>query len=629
MKYNSFYVAALGLLFFVSCSESKKDTPKPKAENIMTALPFTNIGLVDINGFKKTTGNWKIVGGVYANTNEDKMLSSEEGAGILVNLPNDEQKDNLHTVFEHGDLELELDVMMPKGSNSGLYFQSRYEVQLLDSWGVENPKHGDMGGIYQRWDETNEKGEEGFEGFAPRMNASKAPGLWQHLKIIFHAPRFDASGNKTKNAWFEEVWLNGVLIHQNIQLSGPTRGGAGPEEVPMASLMIQGDHGPVALKNIQYKRYGAKTIGFKNLQLQTYDNTDNLFPNLDSVAVLEETSVENIDLKTIANNNSQKIFKYTGLMGIPDSGDYLFDVNVDGGAALLINTDTLINMNGNYNRDSLGLGKINLSKGDVPFTLIYNKHTPWRRHFDFFVEGPEIQKYSLQKAITQETGATDDPDFTIKVGAAPITQRSFWMHKDEKRTHCISVGMPQRINYTYDLEMGSLLTLWGGEFMDAEKMWRGRGPKQLGEPLGAIVSLHGHPEFALLKTKDAKWPDSIAEDSSFKSLGYEFNTADLPRFLYRLNGSEIVNTLVPSSSQRALRRTITVDGSSSLWHKVAQGESIEKLPNGTFIVNDESYFINFAENFDLATTIRNSNGFDELLVEIPQGKQKIEYDIIW
>lgn len=629
MKYTIFYVAALGLLFFVCCSESKKDTPTSKTVNKTTALPFTDIGLGDIGAFKETTDNWRIVGGVYANSDEAKMLSSEEGTGILINLPNKEQNGNLYTTFEHGDLELELDVMMPKGSNSGLYFQSRYEVQLFDSWGVEDPKHGDMGGIYQRWNETKEKGDEGFEGHAPRMNAAKAPGLWQHLKVIFHAPKFDASGNKTKNAWFEEVWLNGVLIHRNIELSGPTRGGAGPEEVPSASLMIQGDHGPVALKNIHYKTYDNQTIGFKNLQLKEYENTDHLFPNLDSLAVLEEISVDAIDLKTIANNNSQKLFQYNGLMAIPESGDYLFDVNVDGGAALLINADTLISMNGNYNRDSLGLGKINLSKGDVPFTLIYNKHTPWRRHFDFFVEGPGIQKYSLQKEIVQEIDNTEGPDFTIKVGSDPLTQRSFWMHKGKKRTHCISVGMPQRIHYTYDLEMGSLLTLWGGEFMDAEKMWRGRGGKQLGEPLGAIVSLHGHPEFALLKSKDAIWPDSIAEDSGFKPLGYEFDTTDLPLFLYRLKGSEIVNMLVPSNSQRALRRTITVDGSSSLWHKVAHGESIKELPNGRFIVNDESYFINFAKDFNLSPTIRHSNGFDELLVEIPQGKQKIEYDIIW
>lgn len=629
MKHSIVYVAALGLLFFVSCSESKKDTPKPKAENSMTALAFADIGLGDMKGFKKAMDNWKIVGKVYADTNEDEMLSSEEGTGILVNLPNEEQRDNLYTAFEHGDLELEIDVMMPKGSNSGLYFQSRYEVQLFDSWGVEDPKHGDMGGIYQRWDNTKEEGNEGFEGFAPKMNAAKSPGLWQHLKIIFHAPKFDAAGNKTKNAWFEEVWLNGVLIHRNVELSGPTRGGMGPEEVPSASLMIQGDHGPVAMKNIQFKKYGDKTIRFKNLKLQEYDNAAQLFPNLDSLALLKDTVVAAVDLKTLANNNSRKLYKYSGTMAIPDSGDYLFDINAEGGAALLINADTLISMNGNYNRDSLGLGKITLNKGDVPFVLIYNKHTPWRRYFDLLVEGPGIQKYSLQKAVEQEGNQIQDVDYSIIVENVPVTQRSFWMHENKKRTHCISVGMPQHIHYTYDLQEGSLLTLWGGDFMDVEKMWRGRGEKQLGEPKGAIVSLHGDPEFAVLENGDAAWPKSSSENPEYKSLGYRFDDEDRPLFLYHLNSSAITNSIVPSDSKRALKRIIAIDGSTSVWHKIADGESVDQLPDGTFIINEESYFIDFGEDSDLKPTIRSSNGLDELVVEIPQGKQKIEYDIIW
>jgi hypothetical protein len=73
-------------------------------------------------------------------------------------------------------LILKLDYMMAKGSNSGIYLQGRYEVQLLDSWGVRNPRPGDNGGIYERWDEARGKGNEGFQGHAPRHNASRAPG---------------------------------------------------------------------------------------------------------------------------------------------------------------------------------------------------------------------------------------------------------------------------------------------------------------------------------------------------------------------------------------------------------------------------------------------------------------------
>jgi len=72
----------------------------------------------------------------------------------------------------------------------------RYEVQLFDSWSVKAPKYSDCGGIYERWDEARGPGKQGYEGHAPLANASRAPGLWQHLHIEFQAPRFDAAGKK-------------------------------------------------------------------------------------------------------------------------------------------------------------------------------------------------------------------------------------------------------------------------------------------------------------------------------------------------------------------------------------------------------------------------------------------------
>ncbi len=629
MKDSLFYLTLLSIIFLVSCSERNAESPIKANVEVITSLPFMDIDLKEMKAFKTGADNWNIVGGVYADRNQDKVLHIEEGTGVLVNIPEEGKKENLYTLFEHGDMELELDVMMPKGSNSGLYFQSRYEVQLFDSWGVKEPQHADMGGIYQRWNEAKAEGEEGFEGFAPRTNAAKSPGLWQHLKVIFHAPKFDASGNKVKNAWFEEVWLNGALIHQDIDLSGPTRSGAGSDEIPKAPLMIQGDHGPVALKNFQYKLYTDQAIGFKNLKLTTYENAAKQFPNLDSLNVLNETEVKALELTTIANNNSQKIFKYTGEMAIPDSGNYLFDLKVDGGAALLINKDTLVSMNGNYNKDSLGLGKISLEKGDVPFTLIYNKHTPWRRYFNVYVEGPKIQKYSLQKVVQPERIQETKQDFSIKVENEPVVQRSFWMHEGEKRTHCISVGMPQGTHYTYDLETGSLLQVWGGDFMDATKMWLSRGEKQLGEPMGFIVSLHGDPEFAFLENEDADWPHNSIENPQFRQKGYEFDSNGIPTFLAQINGSNVTNTLIPSDDERALKRIITVDATTDLWYKIADGERIEELPDGTFIVNNESYYIDFDGNSNLKPIVRNSSGKDELLVKIKTGKQKFNYNIIW
>ena len=223
------------LLLLISCA---KETSIPEefdeSESRMTVME-----LADLSDFDSTSTNWQIAGQVNSIPEEKHSLNMKPGKGILANSPVDGGK-NIFTAFDHGDIDLELDFLMPKGSNSGIYLMGRYEVQLLDSWGVEEPTHGDCGGIYQRWDDSRPEGEKGYEGIPPRMNASRAPGLWQHLKISFKAPRYDKEGNKIANAKMVEVEMNGVIIHENVSLSGPTRAAGFEDEQPRGPIMIQG-----------------------------------------------------------------------------------------------------------------------------------------------------------------------------------------------------------------------------------------------------------------------------------------------------------------------------------------------------------------------------------------------------
>ena len=67
--------------------------------------------------------------------------------------------------------------------------------------------------------------------------------------MVFRAPRFDAGGKKTANARFVKVVHNGQVIHENVEVTGPTRAAAFNDEKPHGPLMLQGDHGPVAYRN--------------------------------------------------------------------------------------------------------------------------------------------------------------------------------------------------------------------------------------------------------------------------------------------------------------------------------------------------------------------------------------------
>lgn len=624
--------AALFFALIISCKEKTVDTPGKEAKvKPKRFLPFQPVDLTDLSAFKTVSENWKVARSAYVDRSKERTLSFEEGSGVLVNLPTDEAKENLFTSFEHGDIEVAVDVMMPKGSNSGLYFQGRYEVQLLDSWDVDNPQHSDLGGIYHRWDDDRGKGKEGYEGSAPKMNAAKSPGLWQHFRIIFHAPKFDASGEKTENARFEKVWLNGVLVQENVEVSGPTRAAAFEDEKPLGPLMIQGDHGPVAIKNFGYKTYEDRKVKLTDMAMIEYENGTVAFPDLDSLAPMRKIKTDSISANMASGKRASRILKYDGSMNIPDPGDYLFELKLnEGGGLLLVDNDTVVNLDGDYNLDSLGLGKVSLQKGNVPFTLIYNKHRAWRRGFSLEVEGPGIQKYTLTAPNSLDlSGVRPEENIMVQALDEPVAQRSFLMHNGKKRTHCVSVGTPSGTHFAYDLTLGSLLKVWHGDFLDATEMWHSRGERQLGVPAGFTVSFHGDTEFAVLGNEGSVWPENLPEDSEQRSLGYEFGEDRIPVFSYRLGSSTVSDKMIPSKTLRMLHRTITANGEQGIWHKVAAGEAIEKLPDGTFIVNDESYFIDFSDSNELNPVVRESNGVEELLVKIPAGEQKIDYNIIW
>jgi hypothetical protein len=169
--------------------------------------------------------------------------SAQDGPAIS-NGPSGRTADLL-TTRRFGDIELYLEFMIPKKSNSGVYVHGLYEVQILDSFGVTTPGVHDCGAIYERW--INGKG---VGGSAPKRNASRAPGEWQSFLIRFRAPRFDSSGNKTENGRFLSVFHNGILVQENVEVEGPTRASLEVPEAPEGPVMIQGDHGPVMLRNI-------------------------------------------------------------------------------------------------------------------------------------------------------------------------------------------------------------------------------------------------------------------------------------------------------------------------------------------------------------------------------------------
>jgi hypothetical protein len=216
----------------------------------------TSVNLADLSAFKDPGKSWRVAKAVTADITKPNVFAITPGSGLLVNVSDAKNHGkDLYTKAEYGDIDIEFDYLMAKGSNSGMYLQGMYEVQLEDTWSAKKFTFGNNGGIYERWNDDLPQGQKGYEGFAPRQNASRAPGLWQHMKISFQAPRFDASGKRMQPAKMLQIELNGVVIHENVELSGPTRGAMAKEEMKKGPVRIQGDHGTVAFRNINITEF--------------------------------------------------------------------------------------------------------------------------------------------------------------------------------------------------------------------------------------------------------------------------------------------------------------------------------------------------------------------------------------
>jgi hypothetical protein len=199
------------------------------------------------------TAEWSHGGDAALDVKNPRLLTALPGSGVLVNGPKGRAR-NLITKEKYTDVEVHVEFLIGKRSNSGVKLMGLYEIQILDSHGKTKELTGDdCGGIYPRAEEKP-KYHHIDKGVPPRVNAARPAGEWQTLDITFQAPRFDAAGKKTANAKFVKVVLNGQVVHENVEVSTPT--GAAwrlAKEVASGPLFLQADHGPVAFRNVRIR----------------------------------------------------------------------------------------------------------------------------------------------------------------------------------------------------------------------------------------------------------------------------------------------------------------------------------------------------------------------------------------
>lgn len=210
-------------------ADFKPAKPADKTDADTTPAPKGAVVLFDGKDF----ANWqKRDGGeVKWTLRPGGVMEGVKGHGDIVTKEKFDGSFKLHVEFR---VPYEPDLKGQGRGNSGVYVQGRYEVQVLDSYGLQSGKN-DCGAIY------------GVA--APTVNACKAPTVWQSYDITFTAPKFE-NGKKTEPARMT-VAHNGVVIHKDVAVPvDNTTAGLGGDPATPGPILLQ-DHGhPVQYRNI-------------------------------------------------------------------------------------------------------------------------------------------------------------------------------------------------------------------------------------------------------------------------------------------------------------------------------------------------------------------------------------------
>jgi hypothetical protein len=197
---------------------------------------------------------WYAAGDATLDPNNPERLVGKPGAGVLVNGETGRVPSLVTKRRDYRDVEVHVEFMVAKGSNSGVIFHGNHEIQILDSAHVEQPTGAHCGGVYPRA-EAEPTYHHIDAGSPPRVNAAKPPGQWQTLDILFRAARFDEAGRKMAHARFVKVVHNGKVIQENQEVPYACGPNWDRKQHPRGPIIIQGDYGPVAVRNVRVREW--------------------------------------------------------------------------------------------------------------------------------------------------------------------------------------------------------------------------------------------------------------------------------------------------------------------------------------------------------------------------------------
>lgn len=536
----------------------------------------TRLDLTSLASFNAPAQTWRIGGGVANDPFTTTTISTTGGSGVLVHEPKAGRADSLATTWEHGDLDLELDFMLAQGARPALFLQGRYRLELAEIPG----------------------------------GALRAPGLWQHLRLVFRAPRFSAEGTAVSPAQLLHLELNESAVGSVVTLQrasdaplageaarGPLFfGGTGGAAFRGVSFIPRVDHRPIQLGRTRYR--------FFEGVYRSFDAYEKLPPTQQGTA-----EAIRADLVSAAKPYA---LVFTGELRAPVSGKYFFHLETEPYAlsqARLKIDDHVVPPAGSRPGDLA----LDLTAGVHRFELDYIRGS-LRGGPDlvWLAAGPQTHPHALVHSTADVKNRPLKP-ILVEARDTITVQRCFLAHPSGKKTRVIAVGSPQGVHFACDLATGALLAVWRGDFLDTSGMWHERGFSQEGKAAGPTL-----------------WLSAPAFAAAYRSLGYEVAANGVPTFLARAGDQPLRDTCAVSADGRALLRTLEFPSglTAELRLVLAATPAIVRVED-RYAVGDRSYYVKAEDASDARVSIQANDAGQTLVATLPKGTTRFSYSILW
>jgi hypothetical protein len=542
----------------------------------ISQLTAQDFPLIDfpISDWTSKPNTWNAIGSINIHPFENKIDISKGNMELYSAKAGSEIKSNK----TFGSFKLEFEILQNEETEAVFSIGDGLMISLSNSSASKMPELGSVKTSAGAWNKV-------------AQDVCKHTGLWQKIELLYKA-----SDGKMP-AVLEKVKINGVLQVQNFVSQNRNEK---PNQIGFTL-----NKGVLALRNVKYAFLGnAKPISISNLSyvLQETEGWDHTFevkktPPIHGIS--DELSFR------IPNDYKEFILTYSGNMKVDKDGLYAFTLDYQGVSDLQIDGKKVAGSNEfTYRIPETQL--IDLKEGMHTFEYKYQRIW-WPPGFGIFISGSNFGAYALHSSNNLSVPKVVGGIYENMDGNRTRVIRSFMNYKGVKRTSVMTVGTPEKRHYSIDLNDGSMLYAWKGDFADVTEMWHERGEPQLIEALGQIISMSGKPNF-FQNEKDV---------TVFKE--YFLDTKGIPTYLHALNGQKVSRKLEPLKN--GFEITLSTEN-KDIKYLLAEDQNIEKLSESLFRTSD--YYIQLSHPSSAKISIKNG------LMQLSGSASAIEsYTLIW